>query len=168
MVKPFITIDANRVQADISKVKKTLTGLTRGVVEALDLAMFQYGEDILDEATQKAPIGQTGDLRASGDVVSAEEGQATRVVYVVFNIIYARIRDQGGTIRPVRAKRLFIPLRDGVRPGQPNIKFGVDFVLAKEVTQKGNGYLTATFDARKVNAEQMIGKRVFEILAAGA
>jgi hypothetical protein len=172
--KPFISIDVGRVKADLVKAGKVLEGLDESIERALRQAMVEYMNDVQADAQQKAPIGDTGDLRASATTTDPiEEGNGV-VVFTAFNLVYAALRDQGtkglpgGVIRPVRAKRLFIPLRKGVRPGDPNLIRGVDFVLAKEVRQQGNGYLTATFNERKVNAAQLIGQRIFELVRAGA
>lgn len=174
MAKPFITIDGNRIRADLKKVGVVLNGLTESIKKATAQAMVEFMNDVQADAQQKAPIGDTGDLRASATTTDpAPDGEGI-VVYTVFNIVYAAMRDQGtkglpgGVLKPVRARRLFIPLRKGVRPGQPGLVMGVDFVLAKEVRQKGNGYLTATFNERKVNAGQLIGQRIFELVRAGA
>lgn len=173
MAKPFITIDVGRMRADLRKAGKVLDGLDESIDRALKQAMVEYMNDVQADAQQKAPIGDTGDLRASATTTDPIlEGDGV-VVYTAFNMVYAALRDQGtkglpgGVIRPVRAKRLFIPLRKGVRPGDPNLIRGVDFVLAKEVRQEGNGYLTATFNERKVNAGQLIGQRIFELVRAG-
>lgn len=174
MAKPFITIDGNRIRADLKKVGAVLNGLDESIGRATKQAMVEFMNDVQADAQQKAPIGETGDLRASATTTDPlPEGEAF-VVFTVFNIIYAALRDQGtkglpgGVIRPVRARRLFIPLKKGVRPGQPNLVMGQDFILAKEVRQKGNGYLTATFNERKINAGQLIGQRIFELVRAGA
>jgi len=172
--KPFISIDIGRMRADLKKVGVVLDGLDESIDRAMKQAMVEYMNDVQADAQQKAPIGDTGDLRASATTTDAlQEGNGV-VVFTAFNIVYAALRDQGtkglpgGVIRPVRAKRLFIPLRKGIRPGQPNLIRGLDFILAKEVRQSGNGYLTATFNERKVSAGQLIGQRIFELVRAGA
>jgi hypothetical protein len=170
--RKFIELDAKRIRADIRKTNNILNAIPGEVDAAIKIALAEFAEDMLAEAVQKAPVDE-GFLRQSGTVSDPlEEGDGV-VVFVSFNIVYGALRDQGtkglpgGVIRPVRAQKLFIPLRKGVVPGQPGLERNVDFVLADSVRQEGNKYLTATFDNRKATAGQLIGQRYFEIMSAG-
>ena len=168
MTEPFITMDIGKLQASIRDTVKGLEAAGADAEKTFEQALHAYAEDVLSEAQARAPVGRSGELRGSGTVVpgvgAGHDGDGL-VVFVGFNKVYARMRDQGGTIVPVRAKALFIPLRDGVRPGQPGLEWGVDFVLAQVVHQTGNGYLTGTFNRRKGSAAADIGK-IFKVFWA--
>lgn len=93
---------------------------------------------------------------------------------------YARIHETGGTIRPVRASALAIPLTGGARAsGGPRSMAGLfipkgkavlalsrggrispQFALARSVTLPARGYLTKAAKA----ASAVIGKRVADLV----
>lgn len=161
---PFVTIDVEKLKESSEDVIAKLEQLGVNVEKEFDVALAQVAEDILSDATAKAPIDE-GHLRAAAQTVGPYKDAQETVVLIGFNIVYARIRDKGGVIRPVRAKALFIPLRKGVRPGQPGLTLGVDFQLVPgpmtnktEVRQTGTGYLTLTFEARAPRASADVGK----------
>lgn len=81
-------------------------------------------------------------------------GRSVEVFYNLSVAKYARMRERGGEIKPFRfwsmsfigkdgkpaffkGRGLFVPLRPDVRPRQPNLIFGTDFVIAKRVRQSG-------------------------------
>jgi hypothetical protein len=165
MVKPFISIDAQKLKVSVDKTKKSIQEFGREAVAAMQKATVDYMKFIVAEAHQKAPLGETGDLRGAANVFEeyADDGK-TLIVTGGFFIKYARIRDVGGTIKAFRAKYLFIPLRKGIRPGQPGLKRNVDFVLKKQVTQKGNRYFSSTVEEHRRGAARKIGERVAFIL----
>ena len=138
---------------------------------AITQAVVEFSEHFLSEAQKRAPV-ESGALRAAATVEGPSVEDDIIVARIGFNLIYAAMRDQGtkglpgGVLRPVRAKALFIPLRKGARPGDPTLKWGVDFVLAKEVKQKGNGFFTLTFEEMKAVANKQIGERVTALLEA--
>lgn len=168
MVKPFVEMNLGLIKSGIEKTKQGFEAGKEKAIGALSQAMGEYSEDTLSEAQSKAPVGKTGDLKASGTTLGPERQGEAIVCLVSFNKIYARIQDLGGDIKPVRAKALFIPLRDNVRPGQPGLIFGIDFVLAKKVTLKGNRYLTGTIEGRVPTATELLGRRVTQLMEVPA
>jgi hypothetical protein len=77
-------------------------------------------------------------------VESRVVGNRAEVYYNLQTAVYARMRERGGVIVPFRAKFLFVPLRPDVRPNQPGLVFGRDFVLSKRVVQKGTHVMELT------------------------
>lgn len=153
-----VSIELNSFQVSLKKSLGNLAGIEKAFKEGAALATVQFAEHILGEAGAKAPLGE-GPLRASATVEGPVIELDVIVVYAAFNIVYARMRDLGGEILPVRAEALFIPLRKGVRPGEPGLVRGVDFVFAKRVVQKGNRYWSSTLDENVPNAAVEIGQR---------
>jgi hypothetical protein len=161
--KAFVSIDTSRLNSDIQATIAGLEAAGESVQERFKQSMLQVAEDILSQAQEKAPHGD-GTLAGSGTVVDAGVGEEV-LILVGFNLVYAHIRDQGGVIRPVKAKALFIPITKGARPGMPGLKLGVDFQLVPgpmthktEVRQEGNRYLTATFEHRQGTFGLDVGK----------
>ncbi|HLF92748.1 MAG TPA: hypothetical protein VJB14_04760 [Planctomycetota bacterium] len=200
MAKPFVTMDARRASIDARAVVGNLKKLEERYLAAVPVALSRFGEFLGRQAARRAPVGIRkgggGGLRESLTVTEPRlvAGNVIRVE-VGFNKPYAAIRDQGGTIKPVRAKALFIPLKPGARPGDPDTflvprpgkpplvakgrkrrgkKLGIEAhleivaVLVKEVTQKGNGYLTNTFQELAPRAGELVSEEVRKIMAAGA
>lgn len=171
--KPFIQFDKEAFAKSLSGVKTKISDFEGRYKEAVTQATVQYAEHFLSEAQKRAPAGE-GPLRASATVIDPLDQGDTILVRAGFNLIYAAYQDQGtkglpgGVLKPVRAKALFIPLRKGVRPGDPDLVRGVDFVLAKEVRYKGTGYFTLTLEEMKPLAAQAIGEQVLAILKGGA
>lgn len=146
----------------------------RVIRDAVGDAWFAFMTDIVNIARDRAPAGETGDLRASGIVEQPIFTKGMVIVNAGFNVVYARVRDEGtgylpgGVIRPVRAEALFIPLRSGVHPFDRGLKWGIDFVLAKEVRQEGNRYWTGTLEDFMPQASRIVGRTAFAILKARA
>lgn len=160
------------IAIDLATFGKTLSGAARYLTsaraileEAAGLATAQFGEFLLGEAGEKAPVDRGG-LRESHMLEGPVREGDLWIVFAAYNIVYARMRDIGGEIKPVRAKALFIPLREGARPGDPTLVWGVDFVLAKKVKQTGNRYWSATLDEFVPDANTLIGKRAIAIAEA--
>jgi len=164
---------------DTKVLKDTANAVTKGIAQgkaaamlAMRQAMAQYAEHFLSIAKERAPKDK-GDLASRGQVVEQRDETQLTVAFIVgFNIVYAAIRDQGGVIRPVHARALFIPMREGVRPVKGKAaqkasgnKWGVDFVLAGQVVQQGNRYFSSTVDQAKRDAAPKISKRAREIFA---
>ncbi len=160
--QPFFDMDDRAIGREVARLDKSLDLAGRDFERGAELALVQYAEDTLSEAQMRAPH-KTGLLRGSASVdVEKRDGQTT--VWMSFNTPYSHIQDEGGEIRPVRADALFIPLRDGVVPGDPNLEFGTDFVLAKKVTIKGNQYLTGLIPERSRAMPKAVGRRAFQIM----
>lgn len=169
---PFIKFDTASLRKSLNVVRDRVQVFEARYKEAVTQSTVQYAEHFLSEAQKRAPIDE-GTLRGSSTVLEPLNQGDTLLVQAGFNLIYAAYQDQGtkglpgGVLRPVRAKALFIPLRKGVRPGDPNLVRGVDFVLAKEVRYKGTGYFTLTLSEMKPLAAQAISERVLAILKGG-
>ncbi len=153
--------------------KKTLRslGVSKGQVRrAVGDAWFQFMSAVVGLARDRAPSGETGNLRDSAFVERPVFRGDMVIVAAGFRVIYARMRDlgteflPGGVLRPVRAEALFIPLHSGVFPHQSGLIFGVDFVLAKEVRQEGTRYWTGTLEEVLPNTSRIVGKVAFSIL----
>ena len=158
------SIDIAAFNKSIRQVRKNLKMLEWAFKLAVYQAIKEYAEKFIAKAQARAPAGE-GNLRGSATVVPTTDATGETVGVVAgFNIVYAHMRDVGGTIKPVRAKALFIPLRKGARPGDKTLKWGVDFVLAKVVVQKGNLYFSLTVDEAKVEYPLWVSLRFQEIV----
>lgn len=176
MVRPLISVDRDRLRLDLRKLERQFGRYAEHIDEAAAIAISRFAEHLIGRASAKAPTGRTGLLKASafvGQAVINDEGVAS--VPAGFNIIYARIQDRGGIVRPtgrpseVTGKpttRLFIPLRDDpfVLPGNPGLKRGVDFVLARQARIPGSGYWTNTLRDRIPKATKFMGPLINRLL----
>jgi hypothetical protein len=163
MADNFIEVDRRELDRSIAAATKGLNVLEEEVEYAIEAAMLEFSNDMLSEARQRAPI-RDGFLRQSGAVDGPTRTPDTIRFDIGFNIEYARIQDLGGDIFPDKAKMLFIPLRPGVRPGEPDLEFGEDFVLTRKVTLKGNRYLTGIIPERASSAARIVGTRAAAII----
>lgn len=125
--------------AGVKEFAKLMKESTSRVRKGADIALFIIGNRIRNDAGTHAPY-KTGNLRRSLTVQ-----QAPLKVTIGTNLVYARIHDQGGTIKahtvtPTRAKAL-------------RFMSGGRVVFAKRVNipqrivkpYKGVGYLTPAF-----------------------
>lgn len=74
------------------------------------------------------------------------------------------------TRRRLNTARLFVPLREGIRPIQDPVaraaagyQWGVDYVLAKSVTIKGSEFITKVMRKHGPNLVRDIGKRTAQL-----
>ncbi len=118
----MIESDAKKIVSDTSNKNVKIPGLRRsGQLMNSISSTFKYGN-----GTTSAEIGPRG-------------------------VIYARMREYGGVIRPKRAKKLFIPIslrgqKEGPsRGGKSNLKYGVDFVLAKRAVIPERPYMRLAY-----------------------
>ncbi|MCE5281964.1 MAG: hypothetical protein LLG93_07660 [Deltaproteobacteria bacterium] len=184
--KPFITIDDKAVSVGIHATMAAIEKQGAVAVAAVRYALAQFADKIAMESGPKVPVGLS---RGSGSGLRGSwaatdpvmESDGTMTVVCGYNTVYAAMRDQGGTIRPVRAKALFVPIKPGARPGDPNTfliprvgkpplvctrssgKRSVNIpevvaVLVKSVKQKGTFYFTSTVEALRPQAPEMIGR----------
>lgn len=109
MVKPFISMDVGNITAQIQKVTRALDEVAERVVDGAKRALDQAAEAMLADAQAAAPV-QTGRLQESGTAEEIVLEGSELVKRWGFNSKYARIQDQGGTVLPVRARMLAIPL----------------------------------------------------------
>lgn len=176
MAKPFISMDIKRFNLDLKKVMSRNRAWGRLSAGAAGTALLRYAEHVMGEAQRRAPIGtghgnkfgvaspNPGRLRESMTVVGPFRTGGSVEVFGSFNVPYSRIQDEGGTITPKTGRFLFIPLRAGVRSGDPNAVRNVDFILAKKVTIPGTGYLTKTVREMAPQASAFVGRQ-FRALA---
>lgn len=179
----LFSIDGRALRKSLQATARRFDATQKQLMRAIDIAVVKYAEDTLREAQERAPVGKSagrdssgkftakgGGLRASGTIDGPNQIGDGIEVLIGFDKVYARIQDLGGTIFPVRAKRLFVPLREGVhplKPGDPrrkDQKSGVDFVLARSVTLPGSRYLTGLLPERTARAPEAISTTVIEIL----
>lgn len=169
MGEPFISVDKRRILKSIRETVKGLRLLEDRFDIALKRAVVEYAEDTMGEAAMRAPV-DTGTLSGSGTVDGPHDDAEGFKVNVAFGgpaKDYAPIQDLGGTITATPGKSLFVPLRKGVRPGEPGLTWGEDFVLTKSVTIKGNRYLTGLIPSRQRAASSAVGRRVLELIRGG-
>ena len=138
-------------------------GLRHGILAATEKALRDAAYEIERSAKRDAPVSGTGKNRnpyAKGTPGTLRRSiHAKKVTPTAWLIgvhdgparAYARMRDLGGTIRPVRAKRLFWISADGQGHS------------AQIVTQTGTKYLPGNFE--RVKNEMPI--RVMAALRAG-
>lgn len=111
MSVPFISMDVANLTQQIQKVGLTLDRARDTAIAAASRAMDLAGEAMLADAQAAAPV-DSGALQASGGAEPVVLEGKELVKRWGFNSKYARMRDQGGTILPVRARMLAIPLSD--------------------------------------------------------
>lgn len=134
----------------VEKIKEKLS--VKQFRNVIELSLFRIGQEMASEAKRLSPI-KTGTLRRSIDIDLQKDS-----VRVGTDTVYARILDQGGTIKahtiyPKTAKALRFYGESGL-------------VFAKRVNMpartvkpyKGRGYLTPAFNTQK-------GGRALQILA---
>ena len=107
--KPFLSFNFGKFKAGISSSKLGLRAAQTRLLEAVKKALYLLANDWLAAAQSRAAV-VTGALRGSGDVLDPEVQGTTVLVEFGFNIKYARQRNRGGTIVPVKGKLLAIPL----------------------------------------------------------
>ncbi len=141
----------------------------RQVSRAVGDAYFVYAIGIVTLAKERAPV-ETGELVSSAFVDAPEVKGPIIIIKAGFKAVHSRMRDvgtsflPGGVLRPIRAEALFIPLREGALPNDPNLKFGIDFVLAKQVRQEGTRYWSATLEEQLPQMSRIVGRTAFGIL----
>jgi hypothetical protein len=193
---PFVTMQAGDITAQVRAVTKEIDRVADHVIAAAGRALDELAEDMLGKAQAAAPV-QTGRLQESGTTEPlATEGGAL-VKRWGFNLRYARMRDQGGTIVPVNAKMLAIPLSAAAkRLASPREQANLDLVplngrlflverakggtfkakdlqrfhwmLVPKVTQQGNGYVTKVVEAERANVARKVAEDVGRALGGAA
>lgn len=190
MAKAFITVDTGNLKAQIDRVNNQLDRAAEVAIAATERAMVEIAEDMLAKAQAKISV-RSGELQASGIVLPSEiKGDEINVRWG-FNKEYARIRDQGGDIVPVKAQMLAIPLdpimtATGPRFSSPREEPNLELVpilhylfladkdtgefhwlLTPHVHQEGNQFVSGTVQDEAQNVAPTIARRVGEILGAG-
>ena len=107
--KPFLSFNFGRFQAGIRAAKLGLVKAQARLLRAVSRALYLLANDWIAAAQARAGV-VTGALRASGTVLEPEVQGTVVLVEFGFNLKYARQRDKGGTIVPVKGRMLAIPL----------------------------------------------------------
>lgn len=110
-VKPFVTMEAGNITAQVQKIGTVLDNVRDDVVAAAGRALDAIAEDMLAQAQAAAPVDE-GKLQESGTTEPLVLEGNELVKRWGFNLAYARIRDQGGTILPKNGRALSIPISD--------------------------------------------------------
>jgi len=103
---------------------------------AINIGLFRIGHKIANRSKEFSPQ-LTGNLRRSITVDPQLISQVDNKIAVGSNLVYARIHDLGGIIKPKNKKYLHFKTKSG------------KWVRTKKVTikkYKGRGYLTPAFD----------------------
>jgi hypothetical protein len=197
-VRPFVTMEAGNITAQIQAANAAIDRVGAEVIQAAGSALDLLAEDMLAQAQAAAPVDQ-GRLQESGTTEPLVLEGKDLVKRWGFNLAYARIRDQGGTIRPKKAGgMLAIPLSDVAKKlASPLEQNDLDLVplngrlflverlagggtfeakhlnafhwmLVPEVTQQGNGYVTKTVDARRADVPRVVAEHVGKAIGGGA
>lgn len=159
----MLELDTRALDRELRKLDKSLDRTSQEGEIALGQAQVEYGEDMLNEASRRAPHKE-GNLIGAGVVDGPHRSREGWLVVLGFNIEYAAIQDVGGDIRPKDAGALFVPLRDGVVPGDPSLVWGEDFVLAQKVHIPGNKYLTGIIEERTQKMAPALARRMFDLM----
>jgi hypothetical protein len=128
------------------KLEDTLTRFPQKVEGAISAALFSIGNELAQDAGDMAPF-LSGNLRRSITVLPQSIPQDH--ISVGTNLEYARIHDQGGTIKA----RTITPRNPS---GFLRFQIGGKWVFTKKVRQpartvqpwKGKGYLTPAFESQ--------------------
>ncbi len=188
-VKPFVTMDAGNIRAQMGKVGQELDRISADVIAAAGRGLDLVAEDMLAQAQAAAPV-DTGRLLESGTTEPLVIEGTTIVKRWGFNSKYARIQDQGGTIEPVRARMLSIPLSDAAKKMASPLEMGRDslelvpilgqlyladkdtgefhWLLVHSVTLEGSKYVSNVIAARKDDVPRIVAAEVGKALGGGA
>lgn len=131
-------------QGDLNKLRQKLEPAQ--YQKAIDIALFNIGEQMSREAKEKAPY-RKGILRKSIKP-EQEKGKVT----VGTDLDYARIQELGGAIYPKKGKFL-------------RFEIGGKEIFAKSVTIKAKPYLTPALERQKAGrALDTISQEINRIL----
>lgn len=143
-IRPAFTIDAKRVQKSIGVLQGQATQ------DDIKAGVLQAAEFVISKAQKRAPTG-FGRLKNTDFVERVTERNDSFSVELGFSAPYAAIQDLGwktATIKPRKAKKLFIPLSRRARrvgptkgatravvggTGRGGLQVGKDFVFADKV-----------------------------------
>lgn len=136
-------IEINKVAS--AKALNLIRTSPQKMQRAIDISLARAGNEMRNKSIRLAPF-KSGTLRRSIRMKQGED-----MVRVGTNLIYARIQDQGGVIRPKKAKFL-------------RFKINGRWITTKKVTipkYKGRGYLTPAYQeqvrgrARKIFTQEI-------------
>lgn len=189
MVKPFISMNVGNMRAQVGRVNARIDHLEAIALEATRQAIGEIVNDMLASAQLKINV-RSGELQGSG-VVLDPVITATEISQLWgFNKEYARMRDQGGDIRPVNAQLLAIPLdpimtATGARYSSPREEADLELVpileylfladkntgefhwlLTPHVHQEGNGFVTKTAQEGAPNVSKRIAQIIEQLLGS--
>ena len=152
----------------VDRLVKALKGIDANLLDGLRPSMLRAGE-ILRAAIVRFAPASSGSLRRSFKTAPVDIGGGQISVGLFSDLPYARIQNQGGTIRPKTGKNLAIPVTGQARKLWPRdwpsgalsfqIRKGkkllfdqankLQYVLKPSVTLKGSGYLEAAAKAAR-------------------
>lgn len=118
-------------------------------------------DDARENVEEKLYRESTGYL-ANEIVTHVENSRESEIGTRPNRVIYARIHEYGGIIRPKKAKKLFVPIKRGVKRWSKDLVFGEDYVLADKVTIPKRPYLRPAADETRPK----VIKTVSEMTAA--
>jgi phage gpG-like protein len=118
-----VEIDDARLSATVERL--ALTGLRESTLTEMTRTAQDLEGEISRQVVQRLTKRPRGGLARSWRTTIEVDRDDVRAV-VASNLPYARIQDQGGTVYPVRARSLAIPVEGpgGPRPGQGPRLFG--------------------------------------------
>jgi hypothetical protein len=108
--RPFWIFEAGKFKASVAQAKLGLEAAEVKLKAAVARSLGLLAEDWLSTAQARAHV-RSGALRGSADVLDPVIVGTEISVEFGFNIRYGRFRNFGGTIKPVKAKMLAIPLK---------------------------------------------------------
>ncbi len=189
----LFTLNAEKVLEGIEGVKQGLDLVLQMVTKEAVQGTQDFAGLVIFEAQQRVPK-RSEDLKDSAVIQEPRQDDLGVFTRAGFDKIYAHIQDAGGTIRPVRADALAIPMpaiRDAngkskyANPRQEptlfvvrihNIgylakKVGTGLELhwrfAHEVVIKGNRYLSGVIEDQKSKMPEFFGNRIKGRLVGG-
>jgi HK97 gp10 family phage protein len=151
-------IGTEKLLSNVRKVKKqTPIAAERSVLTACE---FFRGYVVKNKLSGQVLKRRTNEL--AGSLTSkVKKGRKEVVGQVGTKVKYAAIHEFGGEIRPVRAKALFVPLREGVEPGQSDLVFGVDFILTQLVKMPKRPYMQPSIPETAPMLRRILGEKFF-------
>ncbi len=108
--RPFWIFDVGKFSTSVKQAKLGLAKAEERLKAAVGHGLVLLAEDWIAAAQQRAAV-RSGDLRGSADVVGPTVNGTEVSVEFGFNLRYARFRNFGGTIKPIKARMLAIPLK---------------------------------------------------------
>lgn len=188
-----------REGGDIGLVLKSLSGRIEGETAGLVLRAAQHAEgEIRATIYETFPDGRTGALaRSFRATFIGRDADGVTSASVSSDLVYARIQDEGGTIRPNSAQRLAIPLKrlpvgkwprhyakgeltliqskrgNSILAKITKTKGGKDkidphFVLVRSSTLRGRGYVALAASRARPGVEEIMAEGLQRIADAAA
>lgn len=104
MASPVVQFETDKFMSSMQTTLRQLGAYGKAGAAALDIAMVEYAQKMLDEMkaniTHKSGGSVTNELAKSGSVVGPFTKGDYTIVQIVWTAPYARIQDKGGFIYP--------------------------------------------------------------------